>query len=274
MDAANWNENTGERRAWKHASGVRRRAGGKGLQPQYLACGLSYWLIGICGPRTLAEQIKEELKQFLGQNLKLTLSEEKTQITHARKEQDHFLGTRLAIGREGVPRVVTTNNGSGRPIQRRSSGSEIGMTAPKEERIKKLPVKGFSTVTGQPTTKFGWIYLDADQIITLFNGINRGIQNYYRFADNFGHLTQILYILKFSLAKTLAAKYKRSVSQIFRRFGKGLCCKNDGANGKLCPIREQERSSHHEQSESVQVAPFRSRDHCAVRAVVLALLAE
>ena len=27
MDAANWNENTGERRAWKHASGVRRRAG-------------------------------------------------------------------------------------------------------------------------------------------------------------------------------------------------------------------------------------------------------
>ncbi len=31
MDAANWNENTGERRARKHASGVRRRAGGKGL---------------------------------------------------------------------------------------------------------------------------------------------------------------------------------------------------------------------------------------------------
>ena len=94
------------------------------------------------------------------------------------------------------------------------------MTAPKDELIKKLHGKGFCTVTGQPTTKLGWIYLDADQIITLFNGINRGIQNYYRFADNFGHLTQIQYILKFSLAKTLAAKYKRSVSQIFRRFGK------------------------------------------------------
>ena len=178
------------------------------------------WFIGICGPRTLAEQIKEELKQFLGHHLKLTLSEEKTQITHARKEQAHFLGTRLAIGREGVQRVVTTNNGSGRPIQRRSTGSEIVMTAPKEELIKKLHAKGFCTATGQPTTKLGWIYLDADQIITLFNGINRGIQNYYRFADNFGHLTQIQYILKFSLAKTLAAKYKRSVSQIFRRFGK------------------------------------------------------
>lgn len=178
------------------------------------------WLIGICGPRTLAEQIREELKIFLEQYLKLTLSEEKTQITHARKEQAHFLGTRLAIGREGVQRVVTTNNGSGRPIQRRSTGSEIVMTAPKNALVKKLHLKGFYTALGQPTTKLGWIYLDADQIVTLYNGINRGIQNYYRFADNFGHLAHIQYILKFSLAKTLAAKYKCSVRQVFQRFGK------------------------------------------------------
>jgi Type II intron maturase len=169
-----------------------------------------------------AEQIKEELKLFLGQDLKLTLSEEKTQITHARKEQAHFLGTRLAIGREGVQRVVTTNNGSKRPIRRRSTGSEIVMTAPKSDLIKKLQVKGFCTTEGQPTTKLGWIHLDADQIVLLYSGINRGIQNYYRFADNFGHLAHIQYILKFSLAKTLAAKYKRSVSQIFKRFGKAL----------------------------------------------------
>ena len=178
------------------------------------------WLIGICGPRTLAEQVKEELKTFLGQHLKLTLSEEKTHITHARKEQARFLGTRLAIGREGIQRVVTTNNGSGRPIKRRSTGSEIVMTAPKNDLIKKLHIKGFCTANGQPTTKLGWIYLDADQIVVLYNGINRGIQNYYRFADNFGHLSHIQYILKFSLAKTLAAKYKCSVRQVFKRFGK------------------------------------------------------
>lgn len=60
------------------------------------------WLIGICGPLSLAEQVKEELTTFLGQHLKLTLSTEKTTITHARKEQAHFLGTQLAIGREGI----------------------------------------------------------------------------------------------------------------------------------------------------------------------------
>ena len=178
------------------------------------------WIVGICGPRTLAEQVKEELKTFLGQHLKLTLSEEKTRITHARKEQAHFLGTRIAIGREGIQRVVTTNNGSGRPIKRRSTGSEIVMMAPKEELVKKLHSKGFCTASGWPTTKLGWIHLDVDQILMLYNGINRGIQNYYRFTDNFSQLSQIQYILKFSLAKTLAAKYKCSVRQVFKRFGK------------------------------------------------------
>ncbi len=178
------------------------------------------WLIGICGPRTLAEQVKEELKTFLGQRLKLTLSAEKTKITHAREEQAHFLGTRLTIGREGIQRIVTTHNGSARPIKRRSTGSEIVMTAPSDELIKKLHTKGFCTATGKPTTKLGWIHLDADQIIILYNGINRGIQNYYRFADNFAYLARIQYILKFSLAHTLAAKYKCSVRQVFKRFGK------------------------------------------------------
>lgn len=169
------------------------------------------WISGMCGPRNLAEQVKEELKTFLSQRLKLTLSAEKTKITHARKEQAHFLGTRLAIGREGIQRVVTTYNGSARPIRRRSTGSEIVMTAPRDELIKKLHSKGFCTAKGQPTTKLGWIHLDAEQIITLYNGINRGIQNYYRFADNFGQLVRIQYILKFSLAHTLAAKYKCGV---------------------------------------------------------------
>ncbi len=44
------------------------------------------WLVGISGPRSLAEQVKEELSIFLSQRLKLTLSTEKTKITHARKE--------------------------------------------------------------------------------------------------------------------------------------------------------------------------------------------
>jgi hypothetical protein len=180
------------------------------------------WLVGICGPRALAEQVKEELKIFLSDHLKLTLSEEKTRITHAREEQAQFLGTQLFIGRGGVQRIVTISTGLGKPFKRRSTGSETVMEAPIHKLIKKLQSKGFCTVEGKPTTRTAWIYLDEDQIVMLYNGIMRGIQNYYRFADNFKQLSRIQYILKFSLVKTLAAKYRCSVGSIFKKFGKEI----------------------------------------------------
>jgi len=178
------------------------------------------WLVGICGPRTLAEQIKEELKTFLKESLKLTLSEEKTHITHARKEQAQFLGTQIGIGREGVQKIAVIHKGTGKPQKRRSTGSETVMFAPMDKLIRKLHTKSFCTTKGTPTTKAGWIYLDAEQIISLYSGINRGIQNYYRFADNFSEVAKIQYILKSSLSRTLAAKYHCSVRQVFKKFGK------------------------------------------------------
>jgi nicotine oxidoreductase len=190
------------------------------------------WVVGICGPRTLAEQIKEELKSFLKESLKLRLSEEKTCITQARTEQAQFLGTLCTLSRGGIQKVVTLHQGTGKPIKRRSTGSEVILLAPKKKRIQKLHTKGFCTTDGKPTTKSGWIYLDADQIIGLYNGINRGIQNYYRFTDNFDPLATIQYILKFSLAKTFAAKYKCSVSQVFSKFGKALTVTVTTENGK------------------------------------------
>jgi hypothetical protein len=50
------------------------------------------WLIGFIGPRSEAEEIKQRLKEFLQDTLKLTLSETKTLLTHARSERARFLG--------------------------------------------------------------------------------------------------------------------------------------------------------------------------------------
>jgi hypothetical protein len=92
MVATNWFEDTGEPAAQKCARQVRWRAGGKGLHPQYLACGLSDWLPGFSGPKAEAEQIKQKLRKFLRETLKLELSEQKTLITHARTSAAKFLG--------------------------------------------------------------------------------------------------------------------------------------------------------------------------------------
>ena len=59
------------------------------------------WLVGICGSHALAEEIKGEIKSFLRDSLKLTLSEEKTHITNARTEEAFFLGT---TGKPHLPR--------------------------------------------------------------------------------------------------------------------------------------------------------------------------
>jgi hypothetical protein len=54
-------------------------------------------LLGFTGPKAEAEQIKQRLKQFLRDDLKLELSQEKTLITHARTQAASFLGYEITV---------------------------------------------------------------------------------------------------------------------------------------------------------------------------------
>ncbi len=190
------------------------------------------WAIGLCGSKHLAEQIKRAIKDFLHEMLKLRLSEEKTTITNAKAEEAHFLGTRLTIGKGETQKIVLTTNHTGKRFKRRSTGWETQMYAPLLKLIQRLKDKGFCTAEGKPLDRKGWRGLDTEQIIALYSAINRGIQNYYRFADNWRRLSRIQYILRFSLAKTLARKYKMTVKQVFKRFGKDLSITIEGKDGK------------------------------------------
>ena len=106
------------------------------------------------------------------------------------------------------------------------------MNAPLPKLVKRLSDRGFCSKEGEPIPKSGWAYLDPDQIVNLYSSVNRGIQNFYRFADNWGQLHRIQYILEYSLAKTLAVKYKISVPKVFKRFGKGFPIVIEGKKGK------------------------------------------
>lgn len=52
--------------------------------------------------------------------------------------------------------------------------------------------------------------------LTSSDSINRGIQQYYRPADNFAEQSRLQYILKYSLAKTLALKKKAPITRVMR----------------------------------------------------------
>src|SRR6266566_8302118 len=190
------------------------------------------WIIGLCGSQELAEEIKQEVRHFLSETLKLTLSEEKTRITNAKAEEAFFLGTILKIGNGGNAKVMLSTSRSGKKVKRRSTGWETVMEAPMSKLIKRLSERGFCTAEGFPIGKAGWAYLDTDQIINLYSSVNRGIQNYYRFVDNWSRLNRVQYILRYSLAKTLARKYKISLSKVFKRFGKHIRSVIKGKEGK------------------------------------------
>jgi nicotine oxidoreductase len=175
------------------------------------------WLIGVIGSYELAEEIKDRVGKFLKDRLALTLSQEKTKITNARMAEAEFLGYRIRRGRgRDTQKVTVSTNGSGRQFKRRSTGMEVVLRAPMDRLIKRLSQKGFCDGKGTPQHKAGWTVLDEDQIVSLYSSINRGIQEYYRPADNWPELQRVQYILKYPLAKTLALKKKTSITRVMR----------------------------------------------------------
>lgn len=178
------------------------------------------WIMGIIGPHKLAEEIKRKVRDFLRTELKLTLSEEKTVVTNTRTQEANFLGYKVRLGRTNKEQKQTLRtNGSGKVYKQRTTGSEIVLKAPMDELISKLHKKGFCDKKGNPTSRKPWQLLDDDQIVNLYSSINRGIQMYYRPVDNWGQLTRLQYILKFSLAKTLAGKHRSKVSKVLNSDG-------------------------------------------------------
>jgi hypothetical protein len=78
-------------------------------------------LLGFTGPKAEAEEIKRRLSQFLQDELKLELNQEKTLITHARSQRARFLGYEVIT--QHTDRFLT--NG------RRSANGVIRLTVPK-----------------------------------------------------------------------------------------------------------------------------------------------
>nr|WP_242437880.1 reverse transcriptase domain-containing protein [Streptomyces sp. NBRC 109436] len=67
-------------------------------------------LLGFTGPKAEAEQIKQRLTQFLRDELKLELSQEKTLITHARTGAARFLGYEITTQHNDTKKTAQTRN--------------------------------------------------------------------------------------------------------------------------------------------------------------------
>jgi group II intron reverse transcriptase/maturase len=83
------------------------------------------FLLGFIGPRSEAEEIKRQLGEFLCQELKLELSEEKTLITHAKSETARFLGYEIATSHNDTKQAVNDRH-------QRSVNGRIALKVPQD----------------------------------------------------------------------------------------------------------------------------------------------
>lgn len=167
------------------------------------------WLLGFSGPRKEAEQIKAQLREFLGEQLRLELSQEKTLITHARSEAARFLGYEV-INQDA-------NDKHCRRVKRRCINGAPGLKVPVAV-IRSKCAKYMKR--GKPIQRAERLNDSDYTIVAQYQAEYRGVVQYYRRAFNVHYLWKLHRVMKLSLAKTLADKHRSSVRQVLRKYQK------------------------------------------------------
>jgi len=164
------------------------------------------WLLGFTGPREEAEQIKQLVKQFLYDELKLDLSEEKTLITHARTEAARFLSYEITASQDDTCQTK----------KKRSINGCIRLRIPPDILKKKCQKyqKGAKPHHRKELTN------NTDySIVAQYQSEFRGFVEYYQLANDLHRANRLKWIMQQSLAKTLATKLKLTVKKVHKNYG-------------------------------------------------------
>lgn len=164
------------------------------------------FLLSFSGPKAEAEEIKGKLAEFLRDILKLELSQEKTLVTHASTQAARFLGYE-----------IVNQQANSKHDQRgwRSLNGRIGLRIPADVVEKQCAryMRG-GKIACRPE-----LIHDADySILVRYQAEYRGVVQYYLPALNVSWLWRLHWVMKTSLLKTLAAKYKSSVKKMARQY--------------------------------------------------------
>lgn len=180
------------------------------------------FIIGVIGSLEEATQIKADITKFLYEKLKLTLSQDKTVITHS-ANRARFLGYDILVSRN--QEVKRNKNGS----RIRAFNGVVKLYVPHEKWEAKLFENGAIRIAKDKNTgKEHWrvfqrgklINYSDIQILSKVNAEVRGFYNYYSLACNASTLNKFSSLMKYSMLKTFGAKYRCQVSKIKARYVK------------------------------------------------------
>src|SRR5207253_10573332 len=142
---------------------------------------------------------------FLRTELKLTLSAEKTLMTHAHTGKARFLGYEIGI----MNRSDKFDN-----QRRRVVNGKVGMYIP--EDVMQTKRKRYLR-DEKPIHRPELLNDSEYDIITRYQGQYRGLVNYYGLAQNLARLSYLRWTMETSLLKTLAHKNDTSVAHEAKR---------------------------------------------------------
>ncbi len=169
--------------------------------------------LAFTGPKDEAEAIKQRLRTFLLEELKLYLSEEKTLITHTRDSAATFLNYEIITLQSDTKQHL--RNGQ----KRRSINGATGLKVRRkvvEDKCKRYMRKG------KPIHRAELLNESDFTIVATYQLEYRGLVNYYRMAYNLHTLQKLKWVMETSLAKTLAHKFKISVRKVYKKYQANL----------------------------------------------------
>jgi len=180
------------------------------------------FLIGVIGSKEDAQRVKSDVKQFLANTLKLKMSDEKTKITHT-GDRARFLGYDVTVSRAQT--AVKKKDGK----TQRCHSYVVRLLVPREKWVAKLleynAMKIVINNNGKERFKAlhrGKLINKSDiEILSAYNSEIRGLGNFYSLANDAYKIGKFANVMKYSMFKTFANKYKTNVHRIKDRFFKG-----------------------------------------------------
>jgi len=192
------------------------------------------FLVGIIGSKQDSERVKEDIRQFLADNLGLELSDAKTLITNAQKPA-HFLGFSIYVRQSDLSK----RDCMGR-LKRDYVGRIVLEVSNPTIRMKLLDYKAMmlTHVNGKeiwkPKARYSLKDSDDLEILDKYNSEIRGFYNYYSIANNSSILHHFKYIMEYSMYKTFCTKYRTHIPKLLRKYriGKDFCVKFKTRDGR------------------------------------------
>lgn len=168
------------------------------------------FLLGYIGSKEEAENIKQEIHQFL-KSIELEMSAEKTLITHALTGKARFLN--YEIGYNQADNATTVVKAG---YTQRNANGRLWFSIPKDvirRWINKVSTKD------KVTHRAELINVSEYDIIRTYETELQGLINYYSRAHNVGdRMNYLRYTWETSLLKTLARKRKTLMSVAIKRY--------------------------------------------------------